>query len=195
MAEVTHDEGVRQLAADLGSGDPVRVAGAIRDLNLRWQKLDDAAVAAPPAEVLDIVDPEVSEDVAVAYLKALVFHDFVPPVDPHDRLRWTVHALLRHGGSRFATELALRLADPESFGASVTDVLELIQEAGLPDDRARTAAGWLVSFLLGYPRCRQETLAVLAGWTRREDLVAVVEFVRPQLNPDELGLLGSGPPS
>lgn len=191
--EVIEDEAdatAHRITGDLGSGDPDRVADAVRELDMRWQRLQDVAIPAPAADVLDVLDPATSEDVAVAYVSALSIHDFDPPVDPRDRLRWTVEALLRHGGSRLATEVFLKLADPESFGSGPNDALTLVQELGVHSDRARDSVSWLVSFLLGHPDTRQPTLDVIASWTDRPMLDRVVKFVLPQLDPEERAQLG-----
>lgn len=182
---MTDNGAANKLTEALESGDPDRVADAVRELDWRWQRLEDVELPAPPADILDAVHPAMSEEVAAAYVSALAMYDFDPPVDPHDRLRWTVEALLRHGGSRLATEISLKLADPESFGSGATDALLLVQELGVHDKRAREAVSWLVSFLLGHPDTRQPTLDVIVRWTNLPQLSAVVEFVTPQLDPEE----------
>jgi hypothetical protein len=185
-----------ELSADLASGVPARVAGAISDLEARLGVPGEPAM--PPPE-LDVVMAAIDNGLELTSQLTLLGilgreRSFEPRLTEEARRAALIELVLHSGTSRIALETSLMLKGDDDPADAVARALAFLGKRDLNAPRAVEGASWLISFLIaGKPAVRDATLQAIRSWPRDSGHDAVVAFVWPELDAAERGLIGSWP--
>jgi hypothetical protein len=174
------------IAADLGSGDPARVAAALAELDLAWSQRRFAPVPAPEVRHLDAFAGMVPEETLIHFISALQHYPaFDPHPDPTEIRHRLVEAILRYGPGQPVFEVAMALRVDDSPDAAVRDVMSYLDERDLTTASEEVAASQLVEHLLDGKSTRDSTVEALVRWALFDRFPPVVDQLLPQLGPDE----------
>ena len=172
--------------AILRAGDGPEVQRLFDELHARSETGRSITLPAPTHEWLAEVD-QVDDDMVVRFLDLLwEYPRFDPPLMPAQIRDESLEANLRYGSDRSGFHHALIISTLPGPGLETTELLHRLNARGIDGEQETEAAKWLVSYLLDHPETRAATVRSLWWMLERDDLAPVAEFVRPQLEPDEI---------
>ncbi len=182
------------IKADINSKDPERIQAAITDLKERMEKVDEFDIVSFGPEILipfgDTVPVETQLDFLTIIRK---YQSFVPEISDEDRMHAMIAMVLGYAEGYVAFDVALKLKISAQPVHVVETAMQEIVRQGLLSSTNVKGAAYLVSRLLdGKDEVRQITLQSLHQWPDKTPYQEVIEYIKPQLEPDELGFLKKG---
>lgn len=180
---------VEQLHRDLQSTDPAQIAAALSALEHSYDQLGWGFPVPPlELELLTRFGDRPPKEVLHSFVAAATnYGQFEPPFAEEALGRMLVELCLRYADSAVALETALWLKGCTQPATAVSAALAQIVGSGLTEPLATRGAQLLVSSLLdGNREVRGLTVAALRGFPHSAPYQAVIEYVRPQLEENEL---------
>lgn len=180
-----------EVNADLYSGEPARICAAIAELKARMTSGEEISIPPFGVEILDPFCDQVPEEIQLDFITLIArYHSFVPERPYHEKIAVMVALVLRYAERYVAFEVAMKLKiAPDPVEAVKTGMGEMARR-GLTSLRNVKGAMYLVSRLLdGKDNVRRATLESLREWPDEAPFFEVIEYVKPQLEPDELDFL------
>jgi hypothetical protein len=183
----------QDILDDLQSKDAPRVADGLRDLE---ERMDSGADEFPlPPLTLDILQP-FAGDLPIEVQHRLLrivdgYQSFNPPQSDADKYAKVAALSARWGDHKMALEGALvikRAADP---ARATRQALDALARGEIDTRRALRGAQYFASLLVdGAPPVRRAAIEAMAAWPKRTPFSDVLDYVLPQLDPDEVAALG-----
>jgi hypothetical protein len=181
-----------EIKADLQSQEAGRVADGLRDLEeCMDQGADEFPLAPLDIGVLRPFADQLPEDVQLRMLRILDGYQSFDPAQT-DREKYGKIAVLgsRWGNYKMALEAALVVKRASDPAQATLQAMETVR-ADIDSALALQGTQYFVSLLLdGAPPVRRATIEALATWPKHPPFSEVVEYIVPQLEPDEVALLG-----
>jgi len=176
----------RRIAADLGSGQPERIAAGLASLDLADRFRRFVPVPPPDLESLTAFGDSVPEETLTRFLNVWQNYPlFEPAPDPSEIHRTLVEAVLRYAGEQPIFQVALALRTDDIAPYAVRDVMRYLKDRDFSTSAELDRADQLLTHLLDSENTHGavvEGLAFLALVGRHPELV---ERLLPQLNSGE----------
>jgi hypothetical protein len=186
MIELMDQSERDMLSADLCSGQPERVAGALETLDRAWRQRRFGPLPMPEPDCLDAFGDLVPDEVLSRYLTVLQHYpDFEPTPSLKDIRYALAEAMIRYGCGEHAHDVALALQIDDFPESAVSDVLRYLQHRGLYGPYETLAAQRLVDYLLDSDKTRRATVDILRFWVMTDRFPEVIDAARPRLNNEE----------
>lgn len=179
------------IKADLNSKSPERIKAAIRDLKEKMKSLDQLIIPPFGADILIPFGDNVPEETQLDFLAIIRnYRSFIPALSEEDKMSASIAVVLRYAVGYIAFDVALKLKTSRQPVQAVQAALQEIARQGLNSPMKIQGAANLVSRLLeGKNEVRQATLQGLRQWPAEVPYQKVADYIRPQLEPDELEFL------
>jgi len=184
----------KSILADLYSKNRMRVQSAIWNLKEKMNKCEEITMTPFGVEILDPFGDNVPKETQLDFLMLIGrYHSFVPKLSDEDKIATMISLVLRYGLPYITFEVALKLKiSAHPVQAVQTAMLEIVRQ-GLFSTINVKGAAYLISRLLdGKDEVRKATLQNLCMWPADTPYLEVIEYIKPQLNPDELEFLKGG---
>lgn len=180
-----------EIQADLRSHDQARVERALNLLVERMKRGPETTVVPFGTEIFDGFGPGVPEVAQLNFVRLMADYEWFEPALSPDERASAIVAVLSYGVSYVAFDAALKLKISDDPVRSVSVAMDAIAASGLPSPRGVAAVSHFVSCLLdGKPAVRRTTIDKLRSWPSDPAYLAVIEHVKPELEDDELEILG-----
>lgn len=174
--------------ADLFSHDPPRIQSAL--VKLKQSINQCAEITTPPfgIELFAPFDAQVPEETQLNFLTVIrKYRKFVPALTEDEKIAVMIALVLRYAERYVAFEVALGLKTSSRALQAVATAMAEISRQGLSSPTSVKGARFLVSRLLdGGNEFRRAALQALSQWPDRKPYQEVVEYILPQLAPDEM---------
>ncbi len=172
--------------AILRAGHGADVQRLFDELHARAETGRSITLPALTHEWLAGVD-QVDDNMVVRFLDLLwEYPRFDPPLTPEQIRDESLEANLRYGSGRSGFHHALIISTQLGPGLETSELLHRLNSRGVHGEQETEAAKWLVSCLLDHPETRAATVRSLQWMAEWDDLAPIAEFVRPQLEPEEI---------
>jgi hypothetical protein len=179
------------IKADINSKDPECIQAAITDLKERIEKVDEFAMVPFGPEILIPFGDTVPVETQLDFLTILrKYRSFVPELSDEDRMHAMIAMVLRYAEGYVAFDVALKLKISAHPVHAVETAMQEIVRQGLLSPSNVKGAAYLVSRLLdGKDEVRRAILQNLRKWPNETPYQEVIEYIKPQLEPEELEFL------
>jgi len=175
----------------MASGDPDRVAAALRELT---EVLPPREPVPPPApEVLDAFPDGAPGEVVRDYIWVVAhYRPFDPPLASDQAVRWWTEAVVRHPDGAAALQVVLYLAarDPPPDADPVADIISYLAARGVRPGTEEQGVEYLARYLLDDSQTYARAVRPLAAWKGRPVLDGVLHRVAPYIHAEDRAGLG-----
>jgi hypothetical protein len=182
------------IEADLISGDLSRLQSALHLLLDRMNSGQETVIAPLSLRIFEGLGDHLPEEIQLDFLSLLDRYKwFNPPLSLEKRISTMIALVLRYGGSFAAYDAALNVAISADPARSVEVAMDAIPIQGLSSPESIEAAKHFVSRLLDRKEeARRTTVRKLREWPKDAPYQAVIDYIKPELDPEELLDAGLG---
>jgi hypothetical protein len=174
------------LTANLRSGKPELVAGALATLDQAWRRRRFGPLPLPGPDCLTAFGDTVPSQVLSQYLTVIMHYpDFEPTPAATDLRQALIEAVIRYGRDEEIHEVVryLRIDDfPEN---AVSDALRYLLMRGVHGQQETLAAQRFVDYLLDSQATRKAAIDLLRIWALTDSLPEIINFILPRLDDTE----------
>jgi hypothetical protein len=182
------------IEADLVSGDLSRLQSALQFLLDRMNRGQETTIEPLRLCIFEGLGDHVPEEIQLEFLSLLDRYKwFNPPLSLEERISTMIALVLRYGSSFVAYDAALKVAISVDPVRNVEVAMEAIPIQGLSSPESIEAAKHFVSRLLDRKEdARRATIRKLREWPKDAPYREVIEYIKPELDPEELLDAGVG---
>jgi hypothetical protein len=179
------------IQANLNSNDPVVIQTAIQYLKERMDKFNEFEMHPFGLEILTSFGETISKETQINFLKIIrEYRSFVPKLSEEDQIAIIIALVLGYAERYVAFQVALELKISTYPVRAIKIAMGEIARQGLLSPKNIKGAAYLVSRLLdGKDEVRKATLQSLNLWPAETPYLEVMEYIKPQLESDELELI------